>query len=129
MNYFFETSTSYTFDQAIDRVSQELKEEGFGILTRIDVKGTLKKKLDVDFPRYEILGACNPAYAYKALLVEEKIGIMLPCNIIVQEKPDGSVNVSAVDPLASMQAIINPELEKIARQIQVKLRAVIDRLD
>jgi uncharacterized protein (DUF302 family) len=129
MNYFFETSTSYTFDQAIDRVSQELKEEGFGILTRIDVKETLKKKLDVDFPRYEILGACNPAYAYKALLVEEKIGIMLPCNIIVQEKPDGSVNVSAVDPLASMQAIINPELEKIARQIQAKLRAVIDRLD
>jgi len=129
MNYFFETSTSYTFDQAIDRVSQELKEEGFGILTRIDVKETLKKKLDVDFPRYEILGACNPTYAYKALLVEEKIGIMLPCNIIVQEKPDGSVNVSAVDPLASMQAIINPELEKIARQIQVKLRAVIDRLD
>ncbi len=129
MNYFFETSTSYTFDQAIDRVSQELKEEGFGILTRIDVKETLKKKLDVDFPRYEILGACNPAYAYKALLVEEKIGIMLPCNIIVQEKPDGSVNVSAVDPLASMQAIINPELEIIARQIQAKLRAVIDRLD
>ena len=129
MNYFFETSTSYTFDQAIDRVSQELKEEGFGILTRIDVKETLKKKLDVDFPRYEILGACNPAYAYKALLVEEKIGIMLPCNIIVQEKPDGSVSVSAVDPLASMQAIVNPELEKIARQIQAKLRAVIDRLD
>jgi uncharacterized protein (DUF302 family) len=129
MNYFFETSTSYTFDQAIDRVSQELKEEGFGILTRIDVKETLKKKLDVDFPRYEILGACNPAYAYKALLVEEKIGIMLPCNIIVQEKPDGSVSISAVDPLASMQAIINPELEKIARQIQAKLRAVIDRLD
>jgi uncharacterized protein (DUF302 family) len=129
MNYFFETSTSYTFDQAVDRVSQELKEEGFGILTRIDVKETLKKKLDVDFPRYEILGACNPAYAYKALLVEEKIGIMLPCNIIVQEKPDGSVSISAVDPLASMQAIINPELEKIARQIQAKLRAVIDRLD
>lgn len=128
MNYFFETNTSYTFNQALDRVDQKLKEEGFGILTRIDVKEIFKKKLDVDFLRYEILGACNPPYAYQALHVEDKIGTMLPCNIIVQEKLDGSVSVSAVDPLASLQAIANPDITKIAKEIQEKLKNVIKRI-
>ena len=128
MNYYFNTTIKVPFDEAIEKVIEELKKEGFGVLTDIDVKATLKNKLDVDYKNYRILGACNPSYAYKALQAEDKIGIMLPCNVIVQETEDGKVEVSAVDPIASMQAIQNAELEDIANQAQAKLKKVIDKL-
>ncbi len=128
MSYFFTTKTTKTYEEAIDKVTSELKKEGFGILTEIDVKATLKKKLDVDFRRYKILGACNPPFAYQALLSEDKIGLMLPCNVIVQETPDGTVEVSAIDPVASMQAVDNPDLGEIATQIRAKLQKVINNI-
>jgi uncharacterized protein (DUF302 family) len=128
MNYVFSKTVGTSFDQAIVRVSEELAKEGFGILTEIDVQGTLKKKLDVDFRKYRILGACNPSFAYQALQNEAHVGTMLPCNVIVQEYEDGRVEVAAVDPLASMQAINNAGLAEIATQIRSKLQQVIDRL-
>lgn len=129
MNYYFSKSLiNVTFDEAIQKVTESLKEEGFGILTEIDIKATLKKKLDVDFYNYKILGACNPPFAYKALLAEDKIGTMLPCNVIVQEKEAGRVVVSAVDPAASMQAIENKDLQTIANEISAKLQKVINDL-
>ena len=112
----------------MDKVIDELKKEGFGILTDIDVQKTLMKKLDVDFRKYRILGACNPHFAYKALQVESRIGTMLPCNVIVQETSNGKTEVSAIDPIASMQAIENPELSDIADQVQSKLKKVVDKL-
>jgi uncharacterized protein (DUF302 family) len=128
MSYYFTKTLNVPFDEAVERVTQELKKEGFGILTDIDVKATLKKKLDVDFKKYRILGACNPPFAYRALQTEDKIGTMLPCNVIIQEHVEGRVEVSAIDPVASMQAIHNPELHDIAQGIQAKLKAVIDSL-
>lgn len=117
-----------SFDDAIARAVEELKKEGFGVLTEIDVKATLKKKIDVDFRRYTILGACNPVFAHKALLGEERIGLMLPCNVIVQERDDGTVEVAAIDPIRSMMAVDNPGLEPIALQVRSKLESVIDSL-
>ncbi|MGK2943215.1 MAG: DUF302 domain-containing protein [Desulfuromonadales bacterium] len=128
MAYCFSKKLDSSFEGAIANVTAELTEEGFGILTEIDVRATLKKKLDVDFRNYTILGACNPAYAYQALQAEPRIGTMLPCNVIVQELQDGKIEVAAVDPLASMQAIQNPELQSIAEQIQLKLKKVIEQL-
>ena len=128
MSYHFSKTVDMSFEEAIENVTEELKKEGFGILTEIDVKATLKKKLDVDFRNYRILGACNPPFAYKALLAEEKIGTMLPCNVVVQEYVDGRVEVSAVDPIASMQAIENPDLGQVAMEIQTKLQIVINNL-
>ena len=128
MSYYFGKTLNIPFDEAVERVTQELKKEGFGILTDIDVKATLKKKLNVEFKKYRILGACNPPFAYRALQKEDKIGTMLPCNVIVQEHREGSVEVSAIDPVASMQAIHNPELHDIAQEIQAKLKAVIGNL-
>ena len=126
MQYYFNKIVEMTFEETIDKVTEELKEEGFGVLTEIDVKAALKKKIDVDFRKYRILGACNPSYAYKALLAEDKIGTMLPCNIIVQEKEDGRVEVAAIDPIASMQAVENESLGGIAVEIQSKLKKVIE---
>ena len=128
MNYFKSQKVNLPFDQAITHVTEGLKEEGFGVLTEIDVKATLKKKLDVDFKNYRILGACNPPYAYKALQAEDKIGLMLPCNVVVEEQEDGTVEVSAVDPVASMQAITNEKLEPVAEEIRSKLARVIEKL-
>jgi uncharacterized protein (DUF302 family) len=128
MDYYFSTTICVPFEDAIEMVTSELKKEGFGVLTDIDVKATLKKKLDVDFQKYRILGACNPPFAYKALQSENKIGTMLPCNVIVQEVEEGKVDVSAVDPLASMQAIQNSELEGIAHKVRARLQKVIDSL-
>ena len=128
MSYYFSKTVDLSFDEAIQRVTDELKKEGFGVLTEIDVKATLKKKLDVDFQRYTILGACNPGYAHKALSAEDKIGTMLPCNVIVQETKDGKTEVAAVDPMASMMAIENPALGAIATEVREKLKTVIDRL-
>jgi uncharacterized protein (DUF302 family) len=128
MSYHFTKTVSVPFEQAIDKVTEALKEKGFGVLTTIDVKATLKKKLDVDFRPYVILGACNPHFAYQALQNEDKIGTMLPCNVVVQQTADGEVEVSAVDPLASMQAIENPDLETIAQEVRGLLKGVIDGL-
>ena len=128
MNYYISKKVDYSFDDAIIRVTDELKEEGFGVLTEIDVKETLKKKLDVDFKKYRILGACNPGFAHQALQKEDKIGTMLPCNVIVEEHEDGSVEISAVDPLASMQAVENDDLAAIATQVRDRLAKVINRV-
>ena len=128
MSYYFSKILNVSFEEAISKVTEELKKEGFGILTEIDVKETLKKKLNVDFKKYRILGACNPPFAYQALQAEDKIGTMLPCNVIVQELAEGKVEVAAIDPVASMQAVKNPELGDIAEQVRIKLRKVIDNL-
>ncbi len=128
MGYYFTKTLNKTFDEALQRVTEELKKEGFGILTEIDVKATLKKKLNVDFYNYRILGACNPPFAYQALQAEDKIGTMLPCNVIVQEKTPGKVEVSAIDPVASMMAVKNDKLLGIANQVQEKLKRVIENL-
>ena len=128
MSYYFSTTVDMGFDEAIEKATAELKKEGFGVLTEIDVKGALKKKINVDFRKYHILGACNPSYAHRALLTEDKIGTMLPCNVIVQEKDDGRIEVAAIDPIASMQAIENEKLNEIAIQVRAKLKQVIDNI-
>lgn len=128
MAYYFSKILKASFDEAILKVTDELKKEGFGILTEIDVKETLKKKLNVDFKKYRILGACNPPFAYQALQAEDKIGTMLPCNVIVQELAEGKVEVAAVDPVASMMAIENPKLGHVAEQVRAKLKKVIESL-
>ena len=128
MNYYFSTTLAMDFDKAIEATTAALKEEGFGVLTEIDIAQTMKKKLDVDLPKYKILGACNPQYAYRALQAENKIGTMLPCNVIVQDAGGGKVEVSAVNPLASMQAVENPELGTLAQEVTEKLQRVISSL-
>ena len=129
MSYYFTTTVNEDFDGAIEKVTDELKKEGFGILTEIDVKETFKKKLDVDFRKYRILGACNPNMAHQAIQSESRIGTMLPCNVIVQELENGKVEVSAVNPVASMQAVENDSLGTIAGQVRDKLKKVIDTLN
>jgi uncharacterized protein (DUF302 family) len=126
--YYFETTVNLTFDDAVARVTEELKKEGFGILTEIDVQATLKKKLDVDFRSYKILGACNPPFAYRALQAEHNIGLMLPCNVIVQDTGDGKSEVAAIDPLVAMSGVDNPALGPIATEIATKLKRVIECL-
>jgi len=128
MKYYFDTTVEGEFNQVIEQVTEALKEEGFGVLTEIDIAATMKKKLDVDLRKYKILGACNPQYAYRALQAESKIGTMLPCNVIVQETEDGKVEVSAVNPLASMQAVENPELGALAGEVTEKLKRLITNL-
>lgn len=129
MSYYInKTLTGITFEEGISKITESLKNEGFGILTEIDIRATLKKKLDVDFYNYKILGACNPPYAYKALQAEDKIGAMLPCNVIVQEKVKGEIEISAVDPIASMQAVQNPELGELADEIRNKLVKCIEAI-
>jgi len=128
MSYYFSKTLAVPFDEAVVRVTVELKKDGFGVLTDIDVKKTLNEKLGVDFRKYRILGACNPSFAHKALLAEDKIGTMLPCNVIVQELADGLVEVAAIDPVASMQAVGNPALEPVGLEVRAKLKRVIDCL-
>jgi uncharacterized protein (DUF302 family) len=128
MSYHFSTTMNDDFDTVIEKVTDELKKEGFGVLTQIDVHDVLKKKLDVDFRKYKILGACSPHFAYEALLAEDTIGTMLPCNVIVQERENGKVEVSAVDPVASMMAIKNEKLGEVAQEVRKKLKTVIDNL-
>jgi uncharacterized protein (DUF302 family) len=128
MSYYFSKTLGISFDEALVRVTEELKKEGFGILTEIDVKETMKKKMNVDFRKYKILGACNPPLAHKAIQTEDKIGTMLPCNVIVQEMSEGQIEVAAIDPVASMQAVENPKLQDVADQVRVKLKRVIDSL-
>ncbi|MBT8308558.1 MAG: DUF302 domain-containing protein [Maribacter sp.] len=126
--YFNKTLTDFTFEEVIGRTTQALQNEGFGILTEIDLKTTLKNKLDVDFPNYKILGACNPGFAHKALLAENKIGTMLPCNVIVRETKNGSIEVAAVDPIASMMGVENESLGLIAEEVRSKLKKAVDSL-
>jgi uncharacterized protein (DUF302 family) len=128
MSYYFSKVVDLSFDDTVQRVTEQLKTEGFGVLTEIDVKATLKKKLDVDFRNYKILGACNPPFAYRALQAERMIGTMLPCNVIIQEVSAGQTEVAAIDPVASMQAVGNAELAGIADQVRSKLKSVIDNL-
>lgn len=128
MSYYFNKTLSTDFDEAVRRTVDALKEEGFGVLTDIDVKDTFKKKIDVDFRRYRILGACNPRLAHEALKMEDKIGTMLPCNVVVQEMPDGKIEVAAIDPVASMMAVENPRLGQTAGMVREKLQRVIGRL-
>ncbi len=126
MAYYFSRKIEAGFDEAVERVTEALKNQGFGILTEIDVTATLKKKLDVDFRPYRILGACNPPFAYQALQAEDKIGTMLPCNVIVQDAGNGQVELAAIDPVASMQAVDNPDLKEIAETIRSKLAAAVE---
>ena len=128
-DYCYSRTVDMSFDDAIAAATASLARHGFGVLTEIDVTATLKKKLDVDFKPYRILGACSPTHAYKALQAEDKIGTMLPCNVIVQQHSDGKVEVSAIDPIASMQAIENPALGEVAVDVQKKLREVVDDID
>jgi uncharacterized protein (DUF302 family) len=128
MKYYFNTTVSGNFEAIIEKVTELLKKEGFGILTQIDIQQTLKNKLDVDFKKYKILGACNPPFAYEALQQEDKIGTMLPCNIIVQELEKNKIEVAAINPMVSMQAVKNEKLGNIAQQVSKKLENVISNL-
>jgi uncharacterized protein (DUF302 family) len=126
MSYYFSKKLALDFDKAVERATEALRKEGFGVLTDIDVQATLKKKLGADFRRYRILGACNPPYAYEALMNEDKIGLMLPCNVIVQEISPGEVEVAAIDPVASMQSVENSRLADVAWAVRQKLRNVVE---
>ena len=128
MSYYFSKTLNLPFDDAIVRVTEELKKEGFGVLTDIDVRATMKKKLDLDFRNYRILGACNPPFAHQALLAEDKIGTMLPCNVIVQEHAAGLVEVAAIDPVASMAAVDNTQLGAVGMEVRAKLQRVVASL-
>lgn len=128
MEYYFCTELDPGFDEAVSVVKKALKGEGFGVLTEIDVRATLLEKLNVEFPNYTILGACNPAFALRALRKENRIGMMLPCNVIVRELENGRIEVCAVDPVASMQAVNNEDLGEVAEQIRAKLKSVVKNL-
>lgn len=128
MSCFIARTLAPGFDEAVRRTTQALKEEGFGVLTEIDVADTLKKKIGVDFRRYRILGACNPKLAHEALQIEGNIGTMLPCNVVIQEAADGKIEVAAIDPVASMMAVENPRLKQAAEQVREKLQRVVSRL-
>ena len=128
MSYYFSKVLNAGFDEVVQRTTDSLKREGFGIITEIDVRDTFKKKLNIDFRRYRILGACNPTLAHEALQLENKVGTMLPCNVVVQDAGDGRTEVAAIDPVASMQAIDNPRLKIAAESVRAKLKAAIEAL-
>ena len=128
MSYYYNKTIAGEFEQVIENVTAELKNEGFGVLTEIDFSGTVKKKLDKDMPAYRILGACNPGFAYQAYQAEDKIGTMLPCNVSVQDVGNGNIEVSAVNPIASMMAVESEALAQIAGDVKDKLERVIDAL-
>lgn len=128
MAYYFAKTLTAGFDDAVQQATESLKSEGFGVITEIDVKDTLKKKINIDFRNYRILGACNPALAHEALQIEDKVGTMLPCNVVIQDVGGGRTEVAAIDPVASMQAIENPRLKEAAESVRAKLKKVIDNL-
>ncbi|MCD6566468.1 MAG: DUF302 domain-containing protein [Bacteroidales bacterium] len=128
MKYYFEKTLNCSFEEAVERVTEELKKEEFGVLTEINIHEKLKEKLGVDFRKYRILGACNPAFAYKALEEEDKIGTMLPCSVIVQQISETQIEIAAVDPMASMQSVENEKLSGVANEVQQKLKHVIDNV-
>jgi uncharacterized protein (DUF302 family) len=125
MSYYINAMVGASFEKAVDLVKDALQKEGFGVLTEIDMRDTMKKKLDVEIRNYRILGACNPPFAYKALQAEERIGLLLPCNVIIRERTDGTVEAAAIDPETAMQSIDNPALKEVARQVREKLQRVI----
>jgi len=128
MEFSFTKTIHISFEEAIQKITEALKVEGFGIITEIDMKSTLKNKLDIDFYNYRILGACNPNFAYRALQAEDKIGLMLPCNVVVQEKNIGEVEISAINPTATMRAIDNDDLHAVALEVSSSLKKVIDSM-
>lgn len=128
IKYGYSKTVGLSFEEAITKTTEELKKEGFGVLTQIDVKETLKKKLDVDFRKYRILGACNPPLAFKALNMELELGLFLPCNVIVYENDKGEMVVTAIDPIVSLWRTDNPKLEPVAKEAAAKLQRVIDAL-
>lgn len=128
MKYYISKTLDLDFDTAVSKISESLKKEGFGILTEIDMKETLKKKINVDFKKYRILGACNPPFAHKALTVEDKIGLMLPCNVVVIDQGNGKTEVAIIDPVTSMQAVENDNLKGIAREVKNKLEKVMEAI-
>ena len=128
MSYYLAKTLSVDFDKAVQLTTEALQQEGFGIITEIDVRDTLKKKINADFRSYRILGACNPKLAHEALQIEDKVGTMLPCNVVVQDLGGGRTEVAAIDPVASMQAIDNPRLKSAAERVQAKLKKVVDSL-
>lgn len=128
MTYYLSTELPLPFDQAIDAAEAALKDQGFGVVMRIDMKATLKSKIGIDFRPYTILGACNPSLAYEALQLEDKVGTMLPCNVIVQATSAGHSEIAAIDPVESMQAIPNPRLKTAAREVRARLERVIEKL-
>jgi len=128
MDYHFDAILHTSFDDAVVKVTEALKTEGFGILTEIDMQAKFKEKLGVDYKKYKILGACNPSFGYKALQIEEMVGVMLPCNFVVTEKEDGSILVAAIDPIASMMAIQNPALESHAAEVTEKIKKIVNLL-
>lgn len=128
MSYYFAKTVQTNFEETLTKVEEELKKESFGVLTEIDVQATLKKKLDVDFRKYKILGACNPPFAHKALTAEDKIGVLLPCNVIVQELDDNKVEVAIVNPIDSMQSVKNEALAEIALEVTEKLKKVLENI-
>jgi uncharacterized protein (DUF302 family) len=129
MKHFISTTLAGTnFEEAEKQIAEHLKTQGFGILTEIDVTGTFKKKLDVDFHKYKILGACNPKIAYQALQIDDKVGVFLPCNIVIQQHENGEIEVSAVSPVASMMSIENQDLGKLMTEVETKLKSIIENL-
>ena len=129
MSYYITRSTNFSFDEAVDRITQAVKTEGFGILTDIDVQSTLKEKINVDFKKYRILGACNPTFAYEAFQVEDQIGIMMPCNITVIEQDNGHVDIAIMDPTAAFNVIENEDLQPFANELKMKLERSLTYLD
>lgn len=128
MAYYNLKIVDYSYEEALVKVTEELKKEGFGVLTEIDVKETLKKKIDVDFRKYKILGACNPPLAHKALTAEDKVGVLLPCNVVVQENEEGKTEISAMNPAEAMQMIENPDMKLIADEVSERLNKVLNNL-
>jgi uncharacterized protein (DUF302 family) len=128
MGYYMSKTVAGNFERVLENVTEKLKGEGFGVLTDIDVQATLKKKLNADFRKYRILGACNPPFAHRALLAEDKVGVLLPCNVILQEHSPGQLEVAAMDPAAAMESIGNEALREVALQVRQKLQAVLERL-
>ena len=127
MSYYLSRTVDAAFDEVVQRVTAALKEEGFGVLTDIDVQATLKVRLGADVPPYRILGACNPSFAHQALQIEDKLGVLLPCNVIVRDAGDGQTEVAAIDPVASMDRTGNPELASIAEEVRVRLQRAVER--
>ena len=128
MNYYFNKTVNYSFEKAVERITEELKSEGFGVLAEIDMQKTLKEKLNVDFRKYKILEACNPPFAYKSLVAEDKIGIFLPCNIVVQETDDNNIEIAVVNPVSAMQNVNNDKMKDIAAEIQTKLKTALSKV-
>lgn len=128
MAYHYSTQLKQPFAEVVTNITENLKKQGFGIITSIDMKATLKEKLNVDFREYKILGACNPQFAHKALSLESQIGVMLPCNVVVQQQENGLVGVSAVNPMETMDKTLSPELKQVAAEVSNRLRTAVDEL-